>query len=118
MEHLGHLSKKLEAPPLSIEPAWFQRQFCHIGNMTHTNARGAGSHHALSSQDSLCPLEPWRHYKPGPERYLYPLKKECLQMVLISGVEGYLERGIANAIYSLRLPSIQEADSPPWASAF
>eukprot|EP00667_Euglena_gracilis_P006161 EG_transcript_6213 len=46
------------------------------------------------------------HYKPGPERYLYPLKKECLQMVLISGVEGYLERGIANAIYSLRLPSV------------
>jgi hypothetical protein len=61
------------------------------------------------------------HYKPPPGRYVYPLNKECLQMVLINSTAGYLQRGIANAIYELKLPSVIKvlpaAQKGQWLSA-
>jgi len=39
-------------------------------------------------------------------RYLYPIKQHCNQFVLISPVEGYLERSISNNVYAMGLPSV------------
>ena len=46
------------------------------------------------------------HYKEGPQRFLYPVQKHVVQMVLICGTQGFLTRGIANSVYALKLPSV------------
>lgn len=43
-----------------------------------------------------------------PGRWRYPLQRECLQMVLISPVEGYLMTSINQVIEEMRLPSVVE----------
>jgi len=48
-------------------------------------------------------------YQEGrPGRYLYPRLKQCVQLVLISGEQGYLKTDIKEALTSLRLPSVVE----------
>jgi len=41
-------------------------------------------------------------------RWLYPLQKQCTQMVLISPVSGYLATSISKVIYEMELPSVVE----------
>merc|ERR1712039_97463 len=43
-----------------------------------------------------------------PGRYLYPRLKQCVQLVLISSSQGYLQTDIKEMLASLRLPSIVE----------
>lgn len=43
-----------------------------------------------------------------PERWRYPMQKACLQMVLISPVEGYLMTSIIKDIEEMQLPSVVE----------
>jgi biotin carboxylase len=43
-----------------------------------------------------------------PGRYLYPRLKQCVQLVLISGNEGYLINDIKGILAALELPSIIE----------
>jgi len=43
-----------------------------------------------------------------PGRYLYPRLKQCVQLVLISGSQGYLRVDIKERLASLRLPSVVE----------
>merc|ERR1712039_1155033 len=43
-----------------------------------------------------------------PGRYLYPLIRQCVQLVLISSSQGYLQTDIKEMLASLRLPSIVE----------
>merc|ERR1719277_2439914 len=43
-----------------------------------------------------------------PGRYLYLLRKHCVQLVLISGSQGYLKKDIKETLASLNLPSIVE----------
>merc|ERR1711933_474319 len=43
-----------------------------------------------------------------PGRYLYPRLRQCVQLVLISGVQGYLKTDIKEMLSSLRLPSVVE----------
>lgn len=47
-------------------------------------------------------------YVPAPGRFLYHLQKQCVQLVLISSVEGYLKRPIEDSIRALELPSVIE----------
>merc|ERR1712048_2588 len=47
-------------------------------------------------------------YEPAPGRYLYPLEKHCVQLVLCSSVEGSLKTSIKDAIDSMGLPSVIE----------
>merc|ERR1712050_739813 len=48
-------------------------------------------------------------YQEGrPGRYLYPRLKQCVQLVLISGSQGYLKTDIKEVLTSLRLPSVVE----------
>jgi biotin carboxylase len=47
-------------------------------------------------------------YQPSPGRYLYPRHKYCVQLVLISPVEGYLKTSIQATISSMLLPSVIE----------
>lgn len=48
-------------------------------------------------------------YQEGrPGRYMYPLEKQCVQVVLISPVEGYLKSSIKAAIEAMELPSAIE----------
>eukprot|EP00929_Paragymnodinium_shiwhaense_P040050 TRINITY_DN2093_c0_g1_i3.p1 TRINITY_DN2093_c0_g1~~TRINITY_DN2093_c0_g1_i3.p1 ORF type:complete len:523 (-),score=114.80 TRINITY_DN2093_c0_g1_i3:412-1980(-) len=52
-----------------------------------------------------------KHYKAadaGAGRWLYPLQKHCLQFVIISPVEGYLQKSIAEQIEALQLASVIE----------
>jgi len=44
----------------------------------------------------------------APARYLYPLQKQCYQIVLISPAEGYLKVPITKTIQKLNLPSVVE----------
>lgn len=48
-----------------------------------------------------------RHVE-GPARYQYPLNKQCLQLVLISPVQGYLRVPITKTIQQLGLRSVVE----------
>mmetsp|Transcript_16926 Transcript_16926/g.43128 ORF Transcript_16926/g.43128 Transcript_16926/m.43128 type:complete len:551 (-) Transcript_16926:297-1949(-) len=48
-----------------------------------------------------------RHVE-GPARYQYPLEKHCLQLVLISPVQGYLSVPISKTIQRLGLRSVVE----------
>jgi len=41
-------------------------------------------------------------------RWMYPLQKQCMQMVLISPVSGYLKTSISKVIYEMGLPSVVE----------
>merc|ERR1711972_546063 len=43
-----------------------------------------------------------------PGRYLYPRLRQCVQLVLISSVQGYLKTDIKEMLSSLRLPSVVE----------
>merc|ERR1719382_1415719 len=43
-----------------------------------------------------------------PGRYLYPRLRQCVQLVLISGVQGYLKTDIKEVLASLQLPSVVE----------
>merc|ERR1712157_367768 len=47
-------------------------------------------------------------YEPVPSRYLYPVVKHCVQLVLCSGVEGTLMNSIQNTIANVGLPSVIE----------
>jgi len=48
-------------------------------------------------------------YQEGrPGRYLYPQLKQCMQLVLLSDVTGYLKASIKEGIEALQLPSIVE----------
>lgn len=48
-------------------------------------------------------------YQEGrPGRYIYQLQKHCVQMVLISPVQGYLKKSIEQKIKDMNLPSIIE----------
>jgi len=49
-----------------------------------------------------------RYPAGGDKRYLYPLQKHCLQVVLISPVSGYLSASIKEAIGDMKLPSVVE----------
>jgi len=49
-----------------------------------------------------------QRFLPAPNRFLYPQHKHCLQMVLISNVQGYLKASIEKSIHRLRLPSVVE----------
>lgn len=46
-------------------------------------------------------------YVPAPERYLYPLHKQCVQLVLISPTEGYLRKPLQDVIADM-LSSVVE----------
>jgi len=48
-----------------------------------------------------------RHVE-GPTRYQYPLQKQCLQLVLISPVQGYLTAPISKTVQRLGLRSVVE----------
>jgi len=41
-------------------------------------------------------------------RYLYPLNKQCVLLMLVSPVEGYLKASLMDAIKAMELPSILE----------
>jgi len=45
---------------------------------------------------------------PSTGRWLYPLEKHCLQMVLISPVHGYLAKSVSKKIQDMKLPSVVE----------
>jgi len=47
-------------------------------------------------------------YVPAPGRFLYPLQKQCVQLVLISPTEGYLTRPIQDGLKAMNLPSVIE----------
>jgi len=47
-------------------------------------------------------------YTPPPSRYLYPMPRQCVQLVLISPVQGYLKVAIQDAITQMQLPSVVE----------
>jgi biotin carboxylase len=47
-------------------------------------------------------------YVPPPERYLYPVQKQCVQLVLISPMEGYLRKPIQDVIHDMQLSSVVE----------
>jgi biotin carboxylase len=49
-----------------------------------------------------------RCHVPAPDRYLYPLQKQCVQLVLISPSEGYLKCPIQDGIKAMDLPSVIE----------
>jgi biotin carboxylase len=45
-------------------------------------------------------------YVPAPDRYLYPLQKECMLLNLVSPVEGCLVNCLKDAVDSMNLPSV------------
>jgi len=47
-------------------------------------------------------------YVQGPHRYLYPVVKHSVQLVLCSPFEGELKKGVQQAIQELNLPSLVE----------
>jgi len=48
-------------------------------------------------------------YQEGrPGRYLYQMNKQCVQMILVSPVEGFLANSIKRALEEMELPSILE----------
>merc|ERR1712048_243021 len=47
-------------------------------------------------------------YEPASGRFLYPLEKHCVQLVLCSGVEGTLKTSIKETIANMGLPSVIE----------
>jgi predicted ATP-grasp superfamily ATP-dependent carboligase len=47
-------------------------------------------------------------YKSGPGRYAYPLLRNCIQLSLISPVEGYLEVSLKDEIMAMGLESVTE----------
>merc|ERR1711957_115073 len=47
-------------------------------------------------------------YAPPPQRYLYPVQKQCVQLNLISSREGYLVKPIQDAVNELNLSSVVE----------
>lgn len=47
-------------------------------------------------------------YVPQPDRYLYPMHKHCVQLILISSTEGYLRKPIQNVIKDMQLSSVVE----------
>jgi len=47
-------------------------------------------------------------YTPGPHRYLYPVLKHSVQLVLCSPFQGELTKGVQQAIEELNLPSLVE----------
>jgi hypothetical protein len=47
-------------------------------------------------------------YVQAPNRFLYPVQKQCQQLVLISPVEGYLTKPIQDSIAEMKLPSVVE----------
>jgi len=49
-----------------------------------------------------------KRYVPPPGRFLYPLQKQCKQLVLISPVEGYLTKPIQETVAEMKLPSVVE----------
>jgi len=49
-----------------------------------------------------------QRFVPGFDRFLFPLHKHCLQMVLISPVQGYLKASIEKSIHRLKLASVVE----------
>jgi hypothetical protein len=49
-----------------------------------------------------------KRYVAVPDRYLYPMHKQCVQLILISPVEGYLKRSIQKVISAMELPSVIE----------
>lgn len=68
-----------------------------------------GTSKATAAVDALLNGELFDHnWVPPPGRYLYPLKKHCQQLVLISPTEGYLTKPIQDVILSMKLPSVVE----------
>eukprot|EP00442_Polarella_glacialis_P010092 CAMPEP_0115054878 /NCGR_PEP_ID=MMETSP0227-20121206/4340_1 /TAXON_ID=89957 /ORGANISM="Polarella glacialis, Strain CCMP 1383" /LENGTH=497 /DNA_ID=CAMNT_0002439405 /DNA_START=36 /DNA_END=1529 /DNA_ORIENTATION=+ len=49
-----------------------------------------------------------KNWVPPPGRYLYPLHRHCVQMVLISPVEGFLTEPIQDTILAMNLASVVE----------
>lgn len=49
-----------------------------------------------------------KHYIASPERYLYPMQKHCIQLVLISSKEGYLKCPIQDVLNSMQLSTVVE----------
>lgn len=49
-----------------------------------------------------------RCYVSPPGRFLYPLHKQCVQLVLISPVHGYLRMSIQDVVNGMQLPSLME----------
>jgi len=49
-----------------------------------------------------------KHYVAPPERYLYPMHKHCIQLVLISPIEGYLRRPIQDVLNNMQLSTVVE----------
>merc|ERR1712019_317423 len=47
-------------------------------------------------------------YEPASGRFLYPLEKHCVQLVLCSSVEGTLKTSIKETIANMGLPSVIE----------
>jgi len=47
-------------------------------------------------------------YQCGPGRYLYPMMKNCVMLMLISSVEGYLQVSIKEQISKMNLASVLE----------
>jgi len=41
-----------------------------------------------------------------PARYLYPVVKQCVMMMLISPVQGYLNNSVKDTIADMTLPSV------------
>lgn len=49
-----------------------------------------------------------RYQEMPTERYLYPLNKQCVMLMLISSVEGYLEVSLEDTLSAMELPSVFE----------
>jgi biotin carboxylase len=47
-------------------------------------------------------------YKAGPERFLYPVKKNCSQLVLCCPFKGYYKTMLKEQVLALKLPSVVE----------
>jgi biotin carboxylase len=47
-------------------------------------------------------------YVAPPNRFLYPMKKQCVQLVLICPVQGYLKTPIQDVINKMQLESVVE----------
>merc|ERR1712166_885513 len=47
-------------------------------------------------------------YKAGPSRFLYPVKKQCSQMVLCCPFKGHYSASLKEQILALKLPSVVE----------
>jgi len=47
-------------------------------------------------------------YQTGPDRFLYPMLKNCILLNLISSVEGYLQESVKEHILKMELASVVE----------